>query len=400
VDNLTHSLVGAALAELTLPADAPRTTRRIFFITGVLAANLPDADLVYTRITAPPIGYLLHHRGHTHTLGGIVVLGLATAAVCALPKIRESVGAARNRLWLLIALALTSHLLLDWWNSYGVHPFWPVSSRWFYGDAVYILEPWLWMLLGLAATLNTQNRVGRALLGGFIVVLLGLGTWMHVIPRPALALLLVVAAALAALARSWTPPRRSTVALGVGALYVCLVFAMREVARAEVADAPAEMVRRHRQIGDVAIDRVTFPARRPVDLVLSSQAANPFCWNAVSITRDEKVYAMTRGTVAVILRNACGAPREQRVQWEATQLQSLARLRALYDNDCWVRAWLQFGRAPEIAGNVISDLRYSDPGRPNFTTMPLRDWPTGACPRHLTAWRPPRTDLLQPAQTR
>ncbi|HEX7941208.1 MAG TPA: metal-dependent hydrolase, partial [Gemmatimonadaceae bacterium] len=111
MDNLTHSLVGAALAELTLPADAPRATRRTFFITGVLAANLPDADLVYTRITAPPIGYLLHHRGHTHTFGGLVVLGLATAAICALPKIRESIGAARNRLWLLIALALTSHLL-------------------------------------------------------------------------------------------------------------------------------------------------------------------------------------------------------------------------------------------------------------------------------------------------
>jgi inner membrane protein len=399
VDNLTHSLVGAALAELTLPADAPRATRRTFFITGVLAANLPDADLLYTRITAPPIGYLLHHRGHTHTLGGIVVLGLAIAAVGALPKIRESVGAARNRFWLLIALALTSHLVLDWWNSYGVHPFWPLSSRWFYGDAVYILEPWLWMLLGVAATLNTQRRFGGALLGGFIVVLLALGTWMHVIARPALALLLVVAAALVALARSWAPPRRSAVALALSALFVSFVFAMREVARAEVAAAPAELVRRHRQIGDVAVDRVTFPPRRPVDLVLSSQAANPLCWNAVSITRDETVYAMTRGTVAVIIRNACGAPRAESVQWEATQIQSLARLRTLDATDCWARAWLQFGRAPEIGGNVISDVRYSDPGRPNFTTMPLRDWPTGTCPRHLTAWRPPRADLLQAGQT-
>jgi inner membrane protein len=400
VDNLTHSLVGAALAELTLPADAPRATRRTFFIAGVLAANLPDADLLYTRITVPPIGYLLHHRGHTHTLGGILVMGLALAAVCALPKIRESVGPARNRLWLLIALGLTSHLLLDWWNSYGVHPFWPLTSRWFYGDAVYILEPWLWMLLGVAATLNTQRRVGRALLGAFIVVLLALGTWMHVIPRPALALLLVVAAALVALARSWTARRRSGVALALSALFVSLVFAMREVARAEVTAAPAEVVVRHQDMGTVGVDRIPSFARRPVDLVLSSQAANPLCWNALSITRDESVYAMTRGTVAVLIRNACGAPRERNVEWEATQLQSLARLRALGATDCWVRAWLQFGRAPEIRGNVISDLRYSDPGRPNFTTMPIRDWPAGACPRHLTAWRPPRTDLLQEGQSR
>src|SRR5205085_5509197 len=96
-----------------LPAGASRATRRTFFTVGVVAANLPDADLVYTRITAAPLGSLLHHRGHTHTVAGIAVLGLAIAAVCVLPRIRESVGAARPRLWLLIALGLASHLVLD-----------------------------------------------------------------------------------------------------------------------------------------------------------------------------------------------------------------------------------------------------------------------------------------------
>ena len=394
MDNLTHSLVGAALAELTLPAGAPRATRRTFFIAGVLAANIPDADLVYTRITAPPVGYLLHHRGHTHTLGGIVLLGLAMTVVCALPKVRESVGAARNRLWLLIALGLVSHLVLDFWNSYGVHPFWPMSSRWFYGDAVYILEPWLWMLLGVAAALNTQRRAGRVLLAGFIALLLGLGTWMRVIPWPALALLLIGGAGLAAVAWRWEAPRRSGVALGLSALFVSLVFAMREIARAEVAAAPPERVQQRREVDGVALEAVSFRDRRPVDLVLSSRAANPLCWNAVAITRDEASYAMTRGTVAVILRNACGGGRRRNVEWETPQIQSVARLRALYENDCWVRAWLQFGRAPEIQGNTISDLRYSDPGRPNFTTMPIGQWSSGACPRHLTDWRPPRADLL------
>jgi hypothetical protein len=46
---------------------------------------------------------------------------------------------------------------------------------------------------------------------------------------------------------------------------------------------------------------------------------------------------------------------------------------------------------------VISDLRYSGPDRPNFTTMPIGPRPGGACPRHLTNWRPPRADLLFPA---
>ncbi|HEX7981517.1 MAG TPA: metal-dependent hydrolase [Gemmatimonadaceae bacterium] len=379
MDNLTHSLVGAALAELTLPADAPRATRRTFFITGVVAANLPDADLVYTRITAAPLGSLLHHRGHTHTVAGIVLLGLAMAAVCALPSIRASVGAWRNRLGLLIALGLASHLCLDFWNSYGVHPFWPVTSRWFYGDAVYILEPWLWVLLGAAATMNTQNRLGRVWLGGFVAVLLALGTWMRVIPVPALVLLLVVTATFVALTRTFASRRRTVVAVVLSTVFVASVFGLREVARAEAAVAPPAG---------------GFP--RHIDFVLSSQAANPLCWSVLSIRSDEGLtaYAMTRGTAALIVRNACGTPRAQSVEWETPQIQSVVRLRDLYSGDCWVRAWLQFGRAPEIRDNVISDLRYSGPDRPNFTTMRIGPRPHGACPRNLTDWRPPRADLL------
>ena len=129
--------------------------------------------------------------------------------------------------------------------------------------------------------------------------------------------------------------------------------------------------------------------------MLSSQAGNPLCWSVLSITGDGTQYAMTRGTVAVIVRNACGSPRAQNVEWETPQIQSVARLRELYANDCWVRAWLQFGRAPEIRDNVISDLRYSGPDRPNFTTMPIGPRPGGVCPANLTDWRPPRTDLLE-----
>ena len=77
MENITHSLVGATLAELMLPPTANATQRRLFFIAGIAAANLPDADLVYTRITPPPLGYLLHHRGHTHT-----IIGCALIAVC------------------------------------------------------------------------------------------------------------------------------------------------------------------------------------------------------------------------------------------------------------------------------------------------------------------------------
>ena len=75
MDNLTHSLVGLAVGELadrSLPQHADpataRTRRRVLLATGALASNFPDLDLVLTPLLAPPLGYLLHHRGHTHTL--------------------------------------------------------------------------------------------------------------------------------------------------------------------------------------------------------------------------------------------------------------------------------------------------------------------------------------------
>jgi inner membrane protein len=75
--------------------------------------------------------------------------------------------------------------------------------------------------------------------------------------------------------------------------------------------------------------------------------------------------------------------------------QSLATLRDRYANDCWVRAWLQFGRAPELTAGAIGDLRYggADGG---FTTMPVRAADGRACPANLTPWTPPREDVLSP----
>ena len=380
MDNLTHSLVGATLAELALPVGAPRPTRRTFFVAAVVAANLPDADLVYTRITPVPLGALLHHRGHTHTVAGLVLLGLAIVAVCLLPRIRDTVSSMRGRFRTLIAVALASHLALDAWNSYGVHPFWPVSARWFYGDAVFILEPWIWMLLGVAAVLDTMHRAGRALLGVALAGLMILGAFLRVVPLVSLIALAVVATGLGAVLLERAPRVRAATALVLATLFVSGLFALREVARGEVVASLEPRAR-----------------ARIVDVVLSSNAANPFCWSALTLVRDEPgtSYVMMQGDAAVLVPSGCGRGRAAGVVWQAPHTQSLTELRARYRDDCWVRAWLQFGRAPFISGGAISDLRYGSSPRGNFTTMILKTPSDAAhCPANLTAWRPPRADLL------
>jgi hypothetical protein len=83
-----------------------------------------------------PIGYLLHHRGHTHTVMGLGVLAFALAlAYRVAPRTRRPPLSEQFRLWLLIAMALASHLLLDALNNYGVHPFYPFDSTWYFADA-------------------------------------------------------------------------------------------------------------------------------------------------------------------------------------------------------------------------------------------------------------------------
>jgi inner membrane protein len=44
-------------------------------------------------------------------------------------------------------IAMATHPALDYLNPYGLRPFLPWSSKWYYGDAVVILDPWIDLVL-------------------------------------------------------------------------------------------------------------------------------------------------------------------------------------------------------------------------------------------------------------
>ena len=74
MDNITHSVIGLGVGELLHrslppePQEAPQRTRRaLFLFTAWFASNAPDLDLFLTRLMPRPFGYMLQHRGHTHT---------------------------------------------------------------------------------------------------------------------------------------------------------------------------------------------------------------------------------------------------------------------------------------------------------------------------------------------
>jgi inner membrane protein len=161
VDNLTHSLVGLTAAKAGLGRVSPYAT---FVCVG--AANLPDIDIV--ALAGGPAFYLQHHRGITHSIVGTLALAVAFpllfhAAERVWSRARGQDSRARLKGLLVCSLLLSaSHPLLDWTNSYGVRPFLPWDGRWIYGDLLFVIDPWVWLVLGGACFLLEKTRRGLA----------------------------------------------------------------------------------------------------------------------------------------------------------------------------------------------------------------------------------------------
>ena len=159
MDNLCHTLVGAALGEAGL-----KRRTRFANATLMIASNLPDVDvLVFASNTAP----VAFRRGWTHgVLAQALLPILLTAAVVAVARRRpDRPGDPPVRpgqlLWLSY-LGVIVHVLMDLLNNYGVRLLMPFDRRWFYGDVLFIVDPWLWLVLGAGIWLARRQRSPNA----------------------------------------------------------------------------------------------------------------------------------------------------------------------------------------------------------------------------------------------
>jgi inner membrane protein len=302
------------------------------------------------------------------------------------PAVRRLAGGERRRLATLAVLGLASHLALDSWNVYGIHPWAPFDARWFYGDAVFIFEPWLWLLLAGALAANAGEKTRAALAVGLAVIVSALGAFGVVAPG-AVAALALGAVLWAMGLRALRPRARVPAALAAGIAFVATSFVLAQRARVQT----------------VAL----LPAReRIVDVVRSPQPAAPLCWSVIAVTTRDDAYVLRRGRCrsrpGLQEPARCGLHATARLPtlraegpmlWTDEIVQPRARLRALERDDCWVRAWLQFARAPVDGGGRVFDLRFETLPRDNFTALPLG---RAGCPANVTRWTPPRADLLAP----
>jgi inner membrane protein len=416
MDNLTHSVVGlgvGALIDRSLPAEPNQERRRIrsrmLLVIGCLASNFPDLDLVLTPLLDAPLGYLLHHRGHTHTLLAAIGEALLLLALvwllwpAARRLLRDSTNARHGAL-LAAGAGLLLHLGMDSLNVYGVHPFWPFDPNWYYGDLVFIVEPVFWIGFGVPlAALVRRPALRRLWLAVIALVPLG-ATLLGFLQWGSLAGLLALGLGLAWIQRrndehhgeSRSERGRMALAAGLAAslAFVGLQALALQQARAIVA---AEVKR---------IDA----GERLLDTALSAYPSNPLCWSFVTVARTGAdgtgTLHLRRGmlSVAPALAPVSHCPARiagpaledapPQIAWQAEDRAPVAALRSLAAQDCRVNAWLRFARAPSLADGVATDVRWGEPGSRNFSTMTLGAAAGQPCPHPVPNWGYPRADLL------
>lgn len=164
MDNLTHSLVGAVLGQAGL-----KRKSGLAMPTLIIAANIPDIDATCTVLGMVSLSM---RRGITHGPIAMLVLPLLlTWAMIAWDRRQTRRGTRPvdrpevrpNWLLALAFIGCLSHPLFDWMNSYGVRLLEPFSHRWFYGDALFIVDPWLLAMLIAGVWMSLKQERGAAL---------------------------------------------------------------------------------------------------------------------------------------------------------------------------------------------------------------------------------------------
>lgn len=169
MDPITHTLVGAALAETGLKKRTGLGTA-----TLLIGVNLPDVDLL--SYMAGSTTALWFRRGATHGVLALVVLPFVlTGLVVAWdrlvrrrkrPQPERTVVASQTML--LAAIAVATHPALDFLNTYGMRWLMPFSGTWYYGDTLFIVDPWVWALLtaGIVVARKREAGTGKREQGG------------------------------------------------------------------------------------------------------------------------------------------------------------------------------------------------------------------------------------------
>lgn len=407
MDNLTHSLVGYAVAKAAKFSGIKNLKEKFenkrfsnfFIFVSVFAANFSDIDLVYSLYDSSPLSYFIHHRGFTHTfLMGLpqAIFVLITSALCF--RIKDKTVLAYG--FGLITVNIFLHIISDGLNSYGVHPFFPWDNHWFYGDRIFIIEPLIWFSILPLILVSLKNKsVLKNVLILFFITVVFLAFYLKMLSLGTAFILILYFISLVVLFYRLYEPTRVLVSWCFTAIIV-LGFIMEGL---RVENLITAEFSKHEHTGE-----------KLEDLVLSPFPGNFFCWSVFAVrTAPDDVYSVAVGKIQSL--NVLGfkcpegmTPEMQdhqktnsfsereivqgyetaKVDYEIKskvlkEIKSVQWLRdyrgsksKIFDDhhDCRLQNWFQFVRVPYLNSNGdYLDLRFSHVSdRGNFTRMNLK----------------------------
>lgn len=411
MDNITHTLIGIAVGETAIQVRAKRAQgfqsylRPFYWLASIVGNNIPDSDVFLSPLLSlEKISNLLLHRGYTHTFIGALpqtlffILGLwlyARAKKIFLPAKEWGF------LFALTLFGITTHIFADSWNSYGVHPFWPWNGRWFYGDFIFIVEPWIWLTLLPPLYFTAGSKIWRSIFFLLFLIMLGLiwGTGFVILP---IKILLSISAGIFLLTKTLPPLRRMAAAFTVLTSILGIFFLGRFYAESMVKKAFATKA-------DSTIH----------DIIQSPYPANPLCWQTIVVEtsgKDQSLYSLHLGVLATlpdaVNAQQCGTLRfkgstaplknsslssNNEFFWLGVFQAPLQELKKMRQESCDAAALLKYLRAPfwilEGDRYILGDLRYDREKELGFTeiesTLRLE-----SCPNFIPSWREPRADIL------
>jgi inner membrane protein len=331
----------------------------------LLAANAPDSDIVVL-VFGDRWDFLQHHRGITHSIVGVIALAILLPLVFysvdrVWSRFRKRTPTTKFRGLLLASIIVSAtHPLLDWTNNYGIRLLLPWSPKWSYGDLVFIIDPYMWLILGGAAFLLTARtrflKYMWAAVAALLTFLVVASPRTDMLPNARLFALVWIVA--------------------VGVFIVLFVKDVRERLGGRIAFAAFAFVLcywtflafAHAQAlhrgGEEAMRLVSSNGEVVGRVAAMPRLANPFRWDYVFET-DRATYRFDIGVMAG--SGISGAVRYAKPTGELkAALDSIAQQKS-------VRVFLGFARFPVlqladpdcVTSTLVqlADLRYTDPGK-------------------------------------
>jgi membrane-bound metal-dependent hydrolase YbcI (DUF457 family) len=171
VDNITHGLAGALLAQ----AGFTQRYGRAATVALIVGVELPDLDFVFD-FAGPIVGFQ-HHRGITHSfVGGFGLALIAAVVLYALCRYRTY-----WRLVGLLYLGALLHIWMDYLTSYGTQIFLPFDAGRYTADAVFIID---YLYTGIIVTalllirMVQGQRHERYRTASVVWLLVGVALWL------------------------------------------------------------------------------------------------------------------------------------------------------------------------------------------------------------------------------